>query len=57
MQLGFCCLEMDDVSGVLSQFRVNLVSLNAWKCGGLTFRGLSALATIPTLKELDLGWT
>ncbi|KAG0720322.1 F-box/LRR-repeat protein 4 [Chionoecetes opilio] len=49
-------LDMDEVALTLATFNHNLVSLTAWKTRGLTQRGLRALACIPTLQDLDLGW-
>ena len=49
-------LDMDEVALTLATFNHGLVSLNAWKTRGLTQRGLRALACIPTLQDLDLGW-
>ncbi|XP_045114039.1 F-box/LRR-repeat protein 4-like [Portunus trituberculatus] len=49
-------LDMDEVALTLATFNHRLVSLNAWKTRGLTQRGLRALACIPTLQDLDLGW-
>lgn len=49
-------LDMDEVALTLATFNHGLVSLAAWKTHGLTQRGLRALACIPTLEDLDLGW-
>lgn len=47
---------MDEVALTLATFSRDLISLGAWKTHGLTARGLRALACIPTLQDLDLGW-
>ncbi|XP_063603354.1 F-box/LRR-repeat protein 4-like [Penaeus indicus] len=49
-------LDMDEVALTLATFSRDLISLGAWKTHGLTARGLRALACIPTLQDLDLGW-
>ncbi|KAK8742727.1 hypothetical protein OTU49_001644 [Cherax quadricarinatus] len=49
-------LDMDEVALTLATFSRGLISLSAWKTRGITTRGLRALACIPTLQDLDLGW-
>lgn len=49
-------LDMDEVALTLQTFNRGLMSLHAWKTHNLTSRGLRALACIPTLQDLDLGW-
>ncbi|XP_064106775.1 F-box/LRR-repeat protein 4-like [Macrobrachium nipponense] len=47
---------MDEIALTLATFNRSLRSLHAWKTHSLTTRGLRALACIPTLQDLDLGW-
>ncbi|XP_047736908.1 F-box/LRR-repeat protein 4 isoform X2 [Hyalella azteca] len=49
-------LRMDEVCVSLSLFCPALESLVAWKTKGVTHRGLRALAELPCLRDLDLGW-
>nr|XP_045611770.1 F-box/LRR-repeat protein 4-like isoform X1 [Procambarus clarkii]XP_045611771.1 F-box/LRR-repeat protein 4-like isoform X1 [Procambarus clarkii]XP_045611772.1 F-box/LRR-repeat protein 4-like isoform X1 [Procambarus clarkii] len=49
-------LDMDEVALTLATFNRGLISLSAWKTHGITTRGFRALACIPTLQDLDLGW-
>ncbi|KAK7083009.1 F-box and leucine-rich repeat protein 4 [Halocaridina rubra] len=49
-------LDMDEVALTLATFNRGLRSLHAWKTHSLTTLGLRALACIPTLEDLDLGW-
>lgn len=57
LSLNYCTqLEMDEIALTLATFNRSLRSLHAWKTHSLTTRGLRALACIPTLQDLDLGW-
>ncbi|XP_076035228.1 F-box/LRR-repeat protein 4-like [Oratosquilla oratoria] len=57
LNLSNCMLlDMDEVALTLATFNRQLVSLGAWKTHGLSNRGLRALACVPTLEDLDLGW-
>ena len=47
---------MDDVCVFVCAFGSRVVSLQAWKTQHLTARGLRALANLPDLQDLDVGW-
>lgn len=48
--------EADEACLIFSAYNHRLVSLDLWKCHGLTTVGLKHLSNCPRLKEVDVGW-
>lgn len=57
MNIGACSkVNGDDICQSLSNFCLQLTTLDLWRCQSLTSRGVNHLSTLRNLQDLDLGW-